>query len=102
MDLENQKINIVVIDDDEDLMNMLVYAIESEGYKVHGISTGKEALAYLSDKNKMKDVSLIILDRLLDDMDGIEILKKLEKSSYSKIPVIVLSMLSAKAMSYPD
>lgn len=96
MDEEKKQPKVLVIDDDEDLMNMLVYALESENCLVQGISTGKEALEYLNDKNNRDSLSLVILDRILTDMDGMEILKALEKFNDHSLPVVVLSMLSSE------
>ena len=48
------------------------------------------------EKNALASADLVILDRLLPDMDGLEILKTIEKTHPSHCPVIFLSMLSSE------
>ncbi|MEI8366196.1 MAG: response regulator transcription factor [Parachlamydiaceae bacterium] len=87
---------IVIVDDDEDLQKILSFSLTSEGYTVKSILTGKEALAYLFEKSNLQSVSLLILDRLLPDMDGIQILEELGDKFPNHIPVLILSVLSAE------
>lgn len=93
--IEKKKEKIVVVDDDEDLLQVLIFCFESKGFETQGISTGKEALIYLLDEKTMKDVSLLVLDRMLPDMDGLDILTKFIDKHQNKIPVLILSVLSA-------
>lgn len=90
------KNTVVVVDDDEDLQNLLVAAFKAKHFDVKSIKTGKAALSYLLDKKNHASIALIILDRLLPDMDGIAILKEFEKSSPGEIPVLILSVLSSE------
>lgn len=88
---------IIIIDDDKDILILLLSAFKSRGFEVHGIGTGAEALNYLLDKKNLDDISLIILDRILPDMDGLDILKQFINKFHSKIPVLILSVLSSEA-----
>lgn len=87
---------VIIADDDEDLLQMLVFAFESEGFVVHGFSKGQEALEYISDEAHLKNISLIILDRLFPDMDGMDILHRVSEKGGGKIPVMILSVLSSE------
>lgn len=85
---------VIIVDDDEDLLKLLVFAFESEGFTTHGIASGKEALAYLCDESKTESACLLILDRILPDMDGLDILKRLPEKTKMRTPVLILSMLA--------
>ncbi len=87
------KKKIVIVDDDEDLLLMLAFAFESKGFEVEKIKTGKAALKYFSNEKNLKEASVLILDRMLPDMDGLAILKGLK---HPAIPVLILSVLSAE------
>lgn len=93
-DLKNKK-KIVIVDDDEDLLSALTVIFESEGFEVHGFTLGKEALKYLLPEEHLNSCSLLILDRLLPDMDGLEILSTLNARNPSHCPVFILSLLSS-------
>lgn len=87
---------IVIVDDDDDLLKMLVYAFEAEGFKVQGLATGKEALAYLKEEKNLDTIRLLVLDRVLPDMEGLDILNQLVDKLKNRIPVLVLSVLGAE------
>lgn len=91
-----QKKSIVVVEDDEDLLVMITFALEAEGLKVHGITNGTEGMNFLLKDENIGNVSLLILDRMLPDMDGIDILKKIVAKYPKHIPVLILSALSAE------
>lgn len=93
---KDKKNKIVIVDDDADLLNILIYSFEAQGYEVQGISNGKEAKQFLADEKNVKAVSLLILDRLLPDMDGLELLQMFEEKYHNQIPVLILSVLSAE------
>lgn len=57
---------ILVVDDEEEIRNAIVTLLQKEQYNVIGVSNGKEALEILDKK-----FSLIILDIMMPDKDGI-------------------------------
>lgn len=91
------KLKVVIVDDDEDLLKMMIYAFQAEGLDVKAIISGKEALEFFEDEKNLKSTHLLILDRLLPDMDGLDILKSLNKKYPGKMPIVlVLSVLGAE------
>ena len=88
------KKKIVIIDDDEDLLILLTHAFEKEGFEVITFVKGADASLYLSNPKNLQNVSLILLDRLLPDSDGLEILQHFREKS--EIPVLILSVLSSE------
>lgn len=94
---EKKKYNVVIVDDDEDLLNLMVYVLESEGLDVKVFATGTLASNYFSEKEHVTSTQLLILDRLLPDMDGLDILRQLSKKYQKEMPmVLILSALSAE------
>lgn len=88
---------IVVVDDDEDLDEILKYSLESKGYQVFGFVNGKDTFDFLADEKNLDQIALLILDRLLPDCDGIEILKHIIAHFPTRFPVIILSRLTAES-----
>jgi DNA-binding response OmpR family regulator len=79
------KENILIVDDDRDIREMLVNYFSKEGYLVEHACNGEEGLKIL----KGKTFSLILLDVMMDKMDGYTMLLKLRE--WSNIPVILLT-----------
>ena len=90
--MANKK-QIVIVDDDEDLLKLLQAAFEEKGFVVHTETTGRGALAYLTPEN-IKGAALLILDRMLPDMDGLAILKR--ANIPKELPVLILSILASQ------
>ncbi|MBM3183781.1 MAG: response regulator transcription factor [Chlamydiae bacterium] len=92
----SKKDTVLIVEDDEDILQILTLAFKSKGFNTKGFANGKEALSYLMKKENTDSACLLVLDRLLPDMDGLEILKKLQEKFPNKLPVLILSALSAE------
>lgn len=68
-------LTILVVDDEEDILTFLADSLAMEGYHVRTALNGQEALRQLDD-----DVSLVLLDVMLPDMNGFEVCEKIRKS----------------------
>ncbi|MCS7181081.1 MAG: sigma-54 dependent transcriptional regulator, partial [bacterium] len=79
---------ILVIDDEKGVRESLKFALKDK-YKVILCSSGKEGLEVIEKEN----VDLVILDIILPDIDGIELLKEI-KVKYKDLPVIMLTAVS--------
>ena len=77
---------ILIVDDDEFIRDSLTVCLESENMTITSIDNGKDVMSLL-DK---KEFNLIILDLVLKDMDGFDILKEIRKK-HARQPVIILS-----------
>ncbi len=85
----NRKI-IYVVDDDDDLREVISWALSKEGYEVHSFYSPSEALKALSEK--LQTPELIILDFNMEGIDGAKFLHEKEKSNdHSDCPVIMIS-----------
>ena len=82
------KKTILAIDDEKDILNLLQYNLDKEGYQVLSASTGEAGLELA--RNKKPD--LVLLDLMLPGLDGLEVCKILKNSNQTKrIPVIMLT-----------
>ncbi|NQU18868.1 response regulator [bacterium] len=84
-----KKNKILMVDDETDFVEIMTQRIESWGYQVISASNGKEALDLFTDKKP----DVIILDYLMPDINGIDLLKKIRILDRN-VPVL---MFSAKA-----
>lgn len=79
---------IYVVEDDTDIREIETIALKNSGHSVYDFENGKAFFKKLEEKRP----DLAILDIMLPDMDGYEILKKLRSNpSTKKIPVIMVT-----------
>lgn len=78
------KENILMIEDDEDISNILMFSLTKEGYTVKINNNG---LRVEEDIQNFKP-DLILLDIMIGDIDGFSICKEISKY---KIPIIILT-----------
>jgi len=84
---------ILVVDDEKDIVQLIRYNLEREGFKVEAASEGNEALR---KANEVKP-DLILLDIMLPGKDGYEVMKSLNQNERTaSIPVIFLTAKSAE------
>jgi len=80
---------ILVIEDDDDIRNMLILALQVEGFEVVGAPNGKDGMALLA---KLSGPCLILLDLMMPVMNGWEFLRaKGHDDVLATIPVVILS-----------
>ena len=84
------KQNILIVEDDNVLQEMYCEKFEMDGFKVEKAATGREGLKTL--EKSIPDI--ILLDILMPDMNGLEMLKEMKKNrEFRDIPVILLTNL---------
>ena len=77
---------VLIVDDEEEIRNMLKTYLKREGVNVISCSNGAEAL----DVVAKQEIHLILLDIMMDGLDGFEVLQRL-REMHEQIPVIFLS-----------
>ena len=78
----------MVVDDNPDIVEIVRFTLETDGFNVRCAYTGPELFASL---NKQKP-DLILLDIMMPNMDGLEVLTRLKGDlSTASIPVILLT-----------
>lgn len=83
--LESQ-LTILVVDDDESIRNLYKHVLTQQGYEVQTARNGLEAV----EKAAVILPSLIILDLIMPEQEGIETLLQLQ-SKHPEIPVVTIS-----------
>ena len=76
---------VLAVDDDPKILTVVSEYLTEDGYKVHTATSGKEAL----EKIKAHDISYVLLDLVLPDMDGLSVMREIQANT--NIPVIVVS-----------
>lgn len=79
---------ILLVEDERDLLELLKYNLDREGYDVSTAETGEDGLKLV--RNQPPD--LILLDLMLPSMDGLEVCRSLKaRPDTASIPVIMLT-----------
>lgn len=85
--MDNKK-TIMVVDDNPDIITIVRTILEGKGYNVLSAGSGPELLNLL----KTQKPDLIILDIMMPEMDGLEVLGRLKgQSETATVPVILLT-----------
>lgn len=88
------KKNILLIEDDIAIIDVYTTVLEGADFKVESITLGTQALEKMEEikKGKAQKPDLLLLDLILPDMNGIDILKAMRKEKETKdIAVFVLT-----------
>ncbi|MFP7482424.1 response regulator transcription factor, partial [Weissella paramesenteroides] len=80
---------ILIVDDDHEIAELLEIYVKNEGYEPVIASDGKEALTKIRTN---PDIGLIILDIMMPEMSGTEVLKEVRKDN--SVPILLLSAKS--------
>lgn len=87
---------ILVVDDDQDIVDLVKYNLEKEGFKCYTAHDGEEAIA----KAKKKVPDLILLDIMMPQMDGIEACRQIRQEDSLKD--VFISFLTARGEEYSE
>jgi len=80
---------ILIVDDDTEIAELLEIYVKNEGYEPVIAEDGKEAMTRI---RTTPDIGLVILDIMMPEMSGTEVLKEVRKDS--QIPILLLSAKS--------
>ncbi|MEX0884426.1 MAG: response regulator transcription factor [Cyclobacteriaceae bacterium] len=93
---ENQKTKVLVVDDEQDIIEILTYNLEKEGYQVEsagdGIQAVKKAIKFQPD--------VILLDIMMPHQDGVETCRQLRDIPELKNTFIIF--LTARSEEYSE
>src|SRR6056297_1691882 len=80
--------SILIVEDETDIMKLIDWHLQSEGYLTFNAPEGAKGLDIAEKKNP----DLIVLDLILPGMDGLEVCKSLKRNSKTQhIPVVMLT-----------
>ncbi len=81
---------ILLVEDDAALRRNIAQMLQSEGHETIGCGSGEEGLYYAAQNA----CDLVVLDRMLPDMDGLTLLKKARRAGVAA-PVLMLTAMNA-------
>ena len=87
---DGTKIRALVVDDEESILQLLAMALRYEGWEVETAATGAEAL----EKVRAFSPDVAVLDIMLPDFDGMQVLSRLRSEGYL-LPVLFLTALDS-------
>lgn len=93
--VEQAKKEIVIVDPNPDLLNILRTAFEMHGLVVNTFTEGGEALNKILATSENHLPSLILIERKLEDMDGMDLYLKLKNRFRVPVPCFMLTVFSA-------
>jgi two-component system, OmpR family, alkaline phosphatase synthesis response regulator PhoP len=85
---------ILIVEDEYDVIKLLRYNLEKEGFKVSYTTDGSLVLAEI----RRDEPDLVILDLMLPGLDGLEICRQIRRhEKYSSLPILMLTARSEEA-----
>jgi two-component system alkaline phosphatase synthesis response regulator PhoP len=78
---------ILIVEDEQDVITLLKYNLEKEGYGVTYTSDGSLALHEI----QLEKPDLIILDLMLPGLNGLEICRQVRNGQHASLPVLMLT-----------
>ena len=94
--MKKKDIKILLVDDEPDVIEIIRYNLDQEGYKIYTASNGKEALK----KAKKNIPHLIIMDVMMPKMDGIEACEQLRNDVCFNDTIIMFLTARGEDYSY--
>ncbi|MFH1115287.1 MAG: response regulator transcription factor [Pseudomonadota bacterium] len=83
-----KKKKILVVDDEEDILELVKYNLEKDGYRVTCVTTGEQALEIIRSDTP----DAIVLDLMLPGQDGLDVCRKLKGApETSTVPILMLT-----------
>ena len=92
--MKKKDITILLVDDEQDILEIVSYNLEQEGYKVITASNGNEAIV----KAKKNIPHLIIMDVMMPEMDGMEACEHIRKNP--ELRNTIITFLTARSEEY--
>jgi DNA-binding response OmpR family regulator len=81
---------VLVVDDEPDIVRLLTFALQADGYQVQSAKNGSEGL----ERARQDKPDVVILDVMMPGMDGFEVCNELRsKPETASLPIIMLSAL---------
>lgn len=85
--IDKRAVRVLVVDDDEAIRHAITEALTAEGYTVHSVAGGAEAIAIA----QREQPGLILLDVNMPRVDGWEVLDELRATAGPQTPVVVMT-----------
>ncbi len=79
---------ILIVDDEEDIVNLTEKFLQLENYETITCSNGSEALQIMEEK--YEDIALVLLDIMMPNLSGYEVLKSIKSNEKFNHVLVVL------------
>ena len=86
MNADDQRVHILVVDDEPNIVDVISMALRFEGFEVESAANGAEAIAAVAARRPQ----LLVLDVMLPDIDGFEVARRLA-GARAEVPIIFLT-----------
>lgn len=84
----SEKATVLAVDDEVHILELLEYNLIQNGFRALTAESGEEALEIIQEKK----VDMVLLDLMMEGIDGLEVLKRLRQNERTKdLPVIILT-----------
>jgi len=85
---------VCIIEDEKDIIRLLSFNLEREGYEVASYSTGLNAVTFVQSHKP----DIVLLDVMIPNTDGFEVCRQLKGNEFTRdIPVIMLTAKSEES-----
>lgn len=85
---------ILVVEDEREIQELIVYNLSKEGYQTAAVGTGEEALHAVNTARP----DLVLLDLMLPGVDGLEVARRLKGDPATRdLPIIILTAKAEEA-----
>lgn len=85
--MTNERERILIVDDEPSVVEVVSLYLKREGYEAFTAHNGRDALRLIREQQP----TLVVLDLMLPEVDGLEIIRRLRDDYGEDVPVIVLS-----------
>jgi DNA-binding NtrC family response regulator len=84
--MEIQRPRILIVDDEPNIRQGLAEALDDQGYEIEQAASGEAALELV----RSKPFDLVLVDLVMDEMDGIEVLREINRE-YPQTEVVIIT-----------
>jgi two-component system, OmpR family, alkaline phosphatase synthesis response regulator PhoP len=92
--MKKREIKILLVDDEPDILEIVGYNLQQEGFQIFTASNGREAIAIAKKENPQ----LIIMDVMMPEMDGMEACEAIRK--IPELNDVIITFLTARSEDY--
>ena len=91
--MQETKKTILIVDDDKSILRTFTRILQKNGYDIDVAETGKEAI----EKIETRCYDLALVDIRLPDMDGTDLLSKMQKTMHDAVKIMITGFPSLEA-----
>ncbi|HON78098.1 MAG TPA: response regulator, partial [Spirochaetota bacterium] len=90
--MDNMRISILLVDDEEKIVTRLARILSKEGYDVDMVSSGSRAIERLGENT----YDIILTDLNMPDLSGFDIMEHIQKNGIETLPLVLTGYASVE------